>query len=427
MDNKAVISATLTGTVDTATAGKVSYTSTGISMSKFELAGWDGATASAVPTGWTKGTTVTVDTGSTVLDLSAGTDILTSEIGGLFTGATLSGVNDYNDATNNKHAFASDTDKGVTLDGNQIKGIKASDNGKNLVYAVDGTKNVTTITLGKVNTKDPRDMSGKDFDFAGTTKVDASNLELEIKSPVDITTSVVPLVTNAANLNSGVTLDYGTGKTNHTQDISFTHDTTGIGVAATLTGTVATVTGAVNYNVTDATLNSVDLANWNGKAVTESLTGVTGKEGGVAVTTGSFTEPTTVGKGKSIDIITTTTANFFGTVSGDKEYKENAFADDTANGITLSGNKFGGVKATNDNKVLTYYGETMGVENVAFGTMIWGTGRAAAEGYDFTKVTAVDASGLEFTKPEEVTGSMDLLTNATNLTRQSLPPRLPVR
>ena len=413
LDNKAVISATLTGTVDTATAGKVSYTSTGISMSKFDLAGWDGATASAVPTGWTKGATVTVDTGSTVLDLTAGTDILTSEIGGLFTGATLSGVNDYNDTTNNKHAFASDTDKGVTLDGNQIKGVKASDDGKNLVYAVDGTKNVTTITLGKVNTKDPRDMSGTDFDFAGTTKVDASNLELEIESPVDITTAVVPLVTNATNLAAGVAVDYGTGKTSHSQDISFTHDDTGIGVGATLTGTVATVTGAVNYNVTGATLNSVDLANWKGTAAGTLPAVVKGT--GVTVTTGSFTEPSTVGKGKFIDIIITDTENFFGTVSGDKVYTENAFADDTANGITLSGNKFGGVKATNDNKVLTYYGETMGVENVAFGTMDWGTGRAATAGYDFTKVTAVDASGLEFTKPEEVTGSMDLLTDATNL------------
>ena len=257
---------------------------------------------------------------------------------------------------------------GTTLTYAQSKGIKAD--GTNLVYAVGSTKDVTTITLGKV--KDPRDMSGTDFDFAGTTKVDASNLELDITPSLDVTSPIVPLVTNAANLKTGVTVDYGTGKSNHSQDFSLTHGATGIGVGVTMTGIVATMAGesagTVNYVATGATMNSLDLANWNGTDVTEDMCKVKGKAGGVTVTTGSFAEPTTVGKGEHIDIITTTTANFFGEVTGDKTFTEEVFADDTAKGVTLSGNKFGGVKATNDNKVLTYYGETMGVENVAFGT-----------------------------------------------------------
>ena len=403
--------ATATGHV-AAAANAVNYVVGSVAVNAVDLVNWDGTT-SAVTDGWTKGTTVAVDTGSTVLDLAAVTDVLTSDADGLFAGAVFSGVNDYTDTTNNQHAFASDTDKGVTLDGYQVKGIKASDDGKNLVYAVDDTKNVTAITLGQV--KEARDMSGTAFDFAATEKVDASGLELDITPSLDMTSAVVPLVTSATNLKSGVTVDYGTGKTNHTQDFFLTHEATGIGVDATVTGIVATAAGSVNYVALSAVMNSVDLADWNGNAVTEDMSKVTGKEGGVAVTTGNFAEPGTVGKGQSIDIITTNTENFFGEVTGEKKFTEAAFTDDTVNGVTLSGNKFGGVKATNDNKVLTYYGETMGVENVAFGTMAWGTGRAAAEGYDFAKVTSVDASGLEFAKPEEVTGSMDLLSNATNL------------
>ncbi|MBR1661213.1 MAG: hypothetical protein IJ694_02945 [Acidaminococcaceae bacterium] len=394
--------------------GNLTYTINKVALDSVAVTA-AGDTADELPTGWTKGSAVMVDTGTTALDLATGATILTSKTEGLFTGATFSGVNDYNDATNNKHAFASDTDKGVTLDGTQQKGIKASDDGKNLVYAVNDTKDVATITLGTVNTKDPRDMSGTSFDFGNTGKVDAANLQLEIDQPVNIATAVIPLVTNAANLAAGVAVDYGGSKTSHSQDVSFTHDGTGIGVNATLNGLVATAAGAVNYTVTGAALNSVDLSNWNGTSVTGSLPSVvTGS--GVAVDTGNFTEPTLTAGQSSIDIISTTTENFFGTVTGDKEYKKGEAFDDTKNGVTLSGDKYGGVKTNETKTTLTYYAESMSVDQVAFGEMTWNTGRAAAAGYDFTNVMSVDASNLTFTNPEAATGSMDLLTNATNLT-----------
>ena len=174
-------------------------------------------------------------------------------------------MNDYNDATNNKHAFASDTDKGVTLDGTQQKGIKASDDGKNLVYAVNDTKDVATITLGTVKTDDPRDMSGTGFDFANTTKVDVSALKLDVVEPLNISSPVIPLVTNATGLTAGVSVDYGEGKTGHSQDVPLTHADTGIVLNATVTGTVSTASGAVNYTVTGGTLNSIALDTGRGR------------------------------------------------------------------------------------------------------------------------------------------------------------------
>ena len=408
----------LDGTTSSGTAaisdGKLTYKVTGVTLSTVTVNGTENG---AVPDGWVApagADKIEVTAGAGYTAPTAAATILSGTDALQFTETNTNIADDIKYKIGAAESEAAATN-GTTLTYAQSKGIKAD--GTNLVYAVGSTKDVTTITLGKV--KDPRDMSGTDFDFAGTTKVDASNLELDITPSLDVTSPIVPLVTNAANLKTGVTVDYGTGKSNHSQDFSLTHGATGIGVGVTMTGIVATMAGesagTVNYVATGATMNSLDLANWNGTDVTEDMSKVKGKAGGVTVTTGSFAEPTTVGKGEHIDIITTTTANFFGEVTGDKTFTEEVFADDTAKGVTLSGNKFGGVKATNDNKVLTYYGETMGVENVAFGTMDWGTGRAATAGYDFTKVTAVDASGLEFTKPEEVTGSMDLLTNATNL------------
>ena len=394
-----------------AEAGNLTYTINNVALNSVAVTA-AGDTPDALPTGWTKGSAVTVNTGATALDRATGATILSSDTAGLFTGATFSGVNDYNDATNNKHAFASDTAKGVTLDGTQQKGIKVSDDGKSLVYAVNDTKDVATITLGTVKTDDPRNMSGTDFDFAKTTKVDASALNLDVAEPLNISSPVIPLVTNATGLTAGVSVDYGEGKTGHSQDVPLTHADTGIVLNATVTGAVSTASGTVNYTVTGGTLNSIALDNWNGTAAGTLPAVITGT--GVSVTTGNFAEPT-LAAGQSIDIITTTTNNFFGSVTGDKEYKKGEAFDDTKNGVTLSGNKYGGVKTNDTKTTLTYYAESMKVDKVAFGEMAWGTGRAAASGYDFINVTSVDASGLTFTNPEEATGSMDLLTDATNL------------
>ena len=397
--------------------GNLTYTINKVALDSVAVTA-AGDTADVLPTGWTKGSAVTVDTGTKALDRATGTTILTSETEGLFTGATFSGVNDYNDASNNKHAFASDTDKGVTLDGTQQKGIKASDDGKNLVYAVNDTKDVATITLGTVNTKDPRDMSGTSFDFGNTAKVDAANLQLEIDQPVNITTDVIPLVTNAANLSAGVAVEYGGSKTSHSQDVSFTHDGTGIGVNATLNGLVATAAGAVNYTVTGAALNSVDLSNWNGTSVTGSLPSVvTGS--GVAVTTGSFAAPTDLAAGSARDIVTASTGFFTDdAITGANKYGNGGtFTETEQAGVTLAGHKVGGVKADADGAKLTYYamnktGDTLTLGEAKF--VANGTVAKYGSEYDLT-AAAINADGLKFTEGQDAmkAGAVMTVVDAT--------------
>jgi len=397
--------------------GNLTYTINKVALDSVAVTA-AGDTADVLPTGWTKGSAVTVDTGTKALDRATGTTILTSETEGLFTGATFSGVNDYNDASNNKHAFASDTDKGVTLDGTQQKGIKASDDGKNLVYAVNDTKDVATITLGTVKTDDPRDMSGTGFNFGNTAKVDAANLQLEIDQPVNITTDVIPLVTNAANLAAGVAVEYGGSKTSHSQDVSFTHDGTGIGVNATLNGLVATAAGAVNYTVTGAALNSVDLSNWNGTSVTGSLPSVvTGS--GVAVSTGNFAAPTDLAAGSARDIVTAS-AGFFtdDAITGANKYGNGeTFTETEQAGVTLAGHKVGGVKADADGAKLTYYamnktGDTLTLGEAKF--VANGTVAKYGSEYDLT-AAAINADGLKFTEGQDAmkAGAVMTVVDAT--------------
>ena len=83
----------------------------------------------------------------------------------------------------------------------------------------------------------------------------------------------------------------------------------------------------------------------------------------------------------------------------------------------MPGTHYGGVKAEDNGKKLTYYAETMDVTGIALGSMKWGTttGRTSSGLYFFNNVSSVNASGLSFTNPDEVSGSMELLSGATDL------------
>ncbi|SHK40212.1 hypothetical protein SAMN05216582_103136 [Selenomonas ruminantium] len=103
----------------------------------------------------------------------------------------------------------------------------------------------------------------------------------------------------------------------------------------------------------------ISLANWDGTAA--AVTGVTGSN--IAVNTGSFAIPAA----SEQVILTASTDNFFGEVTGERAYTSGAFSTDVANGVNLAGTKYGGVKKSDDGKVLTYYAETaqLGTVNLA--------------------------------------------------------------
>ena len=360
----------------------------------------NGAGDAAVPAGWTAPASgkIEVTAGSGYTAPTAATTILAGTSALKFTEANT------NIAEAIKYkAGAAETEssatKGVTLAYTQSKGIKAD--GTNLVYAADSKKNVTTITLGTVNTKDPRDMSGTDFDFTNTAKVDASGLKLEIAQPVDTTKRTIPLVTNAANLKDNVAVDYGTGKENHTQDVDLTHEDTGIALNATVNGVVATKDKAVNYNVTGVTLNILKLDEWNGKSASEGLTGLKHIDGGVSVDTGSFAAPTDLAAGEARVIVTASSGFFDDTkITGANTYGEgDSFTETDQPGATLAGTKVGGVKAEDSGAKLTYYAMAKTGKNLALGEATFvADGRLASYGsaYDLT-ATDINADGLKFT------------------------------
>ncbi|ORU01119.1 Large exoproteins involved in heme utilization or adhesion [Anaerovibrio sp. JC8] len=293
--------------------------------------------------------------------------------------------------------------------------VKLDSTQKKVLYTI-GDSAVNTVTLGSMTWG--TGASGTGYTYDSNTAINASNLTFTgsfNSNPINQTTN---LLSNANGIK-----DSTTAKAINLA-ASF-QDANGIGYsgAATNGNVISSNTNKnIIYKVTGATLDSLNLAGWNGSTST-LLSGWSKKNGGISVS-GVFTKPT-LAPGASKDIMTTDTADFFSdaTISDDIKYKAGDSFSDTVAGVTLAGNKAGGVKATNSGKNLTFYGEKNDVSSISLGSMTWGTPRAATAAYDFSGVTNIDASGLAFTGTATLNSlddSTNLLTGATGLTSDTI-------
>ncbi len=513
--NGATLSATLSGNVIRSTAWQIGYMATSMTLDSVNLANWNGTTGS-VPTGWTAnlGANSITAAGFDASSIGAGAskDILTTTTNNFFNDNQITGAMKYATTT------SSDTENGVTLTGSESKGVKASADGKSLVYT-RSEFNVSGISLGNMTWGTAREASTS-CNFQNVADANISVAKLEFSNPEDIakdtTTTLLSSATHlaagdniahtqnftktvngttlSATLSGNVirttagTLGYKatdtalnkatlggfawgaeadsipegwtvsaattidatnfkyegtadtavaardiatilnapglttdspvTGGRNKTVPIDYTNGESHINFKATATGDVEAAENMVQYVVKSVALSNVNLGDWNGTAsgVPQNWTGSQ-----VAVSTGNFNVPTKLAVGESIDILTTSTANFFGTVSGDRKYRSETFENSEA-GVTLSGHNFGGVKVENygeaANAKLTYYAETMDTTAITLGEMTWGVSRDGnGAGYNYASA-AIDASGLKFAnwKPEETAANSStilLLANDT--------------
>lgn len=234
------------------------------------------------------------------------------------------------------HITQPGTGKGaVSVDYTDAKGIKfdatasgtiGGDSGA-VKYTIDAVA-VNKITLGSLTWGVTDAMPTTGWTASATTEIDATNFAYTGKATTALAIGDTSTILTATGLTTNSPVTGGTGKT---VTVDYT-DMKGIKFDATATGSVTAAANAVIYTVSGVALNKVNLANWNGTADVLP-TGWTGS--GVAVETGSFAAPTDLAVGESRDIFTTNTTNFFGAVTGAKEYKENTFTNDEKNGVTL--------------------------------------------------------------------------------------------
>ena len=416
--NGAALTGTLSGTVSTV-AGAVKYEAGSMTLDSVNLANWNGTSSSAVPTGWTantSGVTVSTENMANLPNLAAGTtqEILTTGTADYFRDDKISEANKYK-----AYDLTPSEENKVTLSGSQSKGVKTNEDKSSLVYAV-GKMDVSKISFGEMAWEIGRNASG-DYDFANVATVDASDLSFTFTDEQKAALSAdseMTLLSGATNLAEGKSV---TGAS-RTQTMDY-NTANGIALSGTLAGTVSTVAGAVEYEADSMTLDSVNLANWNGTSSSAVPTGWTANASGVAVATEGMANLPNLAAGTSQEILTTETANYFSDdkISEANKYKAYDLTPSEENNVTLSGSQSKGVK-TNENKSgLVYAVGKMDVSKISFGEMVWGTGRNASGDYDFANVATVDASDLAFTFTDEqkaglsADSEMSLLSNATNL------------
>ena len=228
--------------------------------------------------------------------------------------------------------------------------------------------------------------------------------------------STMTLFANATGLPAGMAVNYSAGKTSVAQEVSYSAPN-GVALRATLTGTVATVagaavtsetttseetTGAINYTASSMTLDSVELAGWDGVASSAVPSGWTAKSGtAVTVYADNINNLPELEAGTSRDILTASVGYF----SSDKIEGTNKFGNGDAfneklNGVAVTGHKLGGIKDTNNGAALTYFAMKKNVENITLGEMTFTDGGTAATltgVYDATGAT-INADSLKFSK-----------------------------
>ncbi|MCR5757215.1 MAG: hypothetical protein K6F95_04840, partial [Selenomonas sp.] len=293
-----------------------------VDINNVNLAGWDSTKdAFAVPDGWRKknygNESVTVTAaGFTAPTLGAGEsqNIITTNTANFFSDDKITGALKYAE-----QASSTDTANGVALTGFKSKGVKASTDGKNLVYARSNF-NVSNISLGEMTWGEGRALTAGDYDFSAVTNANINTTAFLFSNP-DAVTGSGTLLTNATNLVAG---------TNIAHSQNFTKEVNGATLAATLSGNVTRATaGQIGYTATGTALNGINLTGWNG--TTASVPDVwTSALGANSITAAGFTAPT-IDAGTSKDILTTKTGSFFNDnqITGALKYAPQASSSDT--------------------------------------------------------------------------------------------------
>ena len=369
-----------------------------------DLSAWDGSKAAVSLADYT-GTKVPVSTGAFDAP-EADATILTAATEDFF--GTVTGDRAYAEA-----AFTPVAAKGVTLSGDKISGVRAE--GKTLKYYAE-TNSVRTVGTGKMAWGDGLDASG--YSFAGVTSIDAKALSFTFGKEEDKAAlkpgSVMTLISNARGLAADKTV---TGAS-CTQQIDYSV-ANGAALSGTLTGSVSTTAGAVNYTATGMILDSVNLAGWDGTTTSAVPTGWNKNAAGVTVNTNSMTNLPELAAGASRDILTASSGFFtFEKIEGTNKYGNGDAFSDNLNDIAVAGHKQGGIKDTDSGAKLTFFAIRKNVEDITLGEMTFadgGKGATLTSEYDATGAT-INADNLKFTEASRAimeTGNSMTIVDAT--------------
>ena len=420
MSNNTVLGATLAGTISTAEATKVKYTATGITVNTVDLKNWDKTNAANTPDNWTakEGGVDVVNTGDAITGLAAGVTkvIMTAPTENYF--GTVSSSEAYNNTI-----FSNDEgDTGVTLSGNHYKGVNVEDTGRTLKYYAE-TMDTTDITLGSM-TWDAGRTAGDLYIFNNVNSITATGLSFGFTNDAQKATlsasSSMTLLSSATGLAANKTVT----DANYSQDVSY-NAANGTVLTGTLTGTVVTEAGAIKYNASSMTLDTVNLAGWDVSTPSVVPAGWSLKKDGsnaVEATVQTDNMKTTLlsnlAYGTIIPILTATGTAYF---DGIKINGANAWngavdiVDADTSGVSIVGTSTGtGVKVDSGNKNQIIYQKTKeAITNLRLAGITFEAGtkaRTFGNTYDLTAAPIVADNNLFTTESQSLVETGDTMT-----------------
>ena len=386
--NNTSLDATVTGAASIE-SGNLKYLVTAVTLDRVDLAKWDGATASAVPTGWTAASGMPIETdGMTVPKVEAGKhiNILQSNTDNFFANAKINGDNAY------KASDFTEKEGAITFAGSQSKGVTLDSKKNCLIYAA-GTKDVQTATLsGEIAWSD----GGVHYTNQQYTFSDAS--QIVFAKDASFTATADPLNTSMTLIKADSAGHAVKGTVSGMP--GFTVKMNNTSLDATVTGAASIDSGNLKYTVTGVTLNKVTVDSVGSDAVPEGWSTATN----VQIDTESMTVPTDAAYGQPQNIMTSDKPVFDDSnITGSNKYGENpaAFTDtdskETA-AVTITGTQNAGVKASADKKSLVYEVGKKEASSVKLGTVTWAAGSQLMDGsreeYDYSSVQSVDTGSF---------------------------------
>uniref|UniRef100_UPI0023F25DE3 beta strand repeat-containing protein n=1 Tax=Anaerovibrio lipolyticus TaxID=82374 RepID=UPI0023F25DE3 len=390
----------------------------------FNLASWNGQTATvSVPTGWTKGTNLSISGSFSPPTLGTGItskDILTAGAD-FFSGATI----DNTIAYSKKSEFTNEAigTTGVTLSGDKKSGVKVEADGTKanakLTYYGE-TKEVTTANFGNMTWGTNTGASGSGYTFGNTT-IDASNLTFSGKITSNPLGQSMNLLTDATGIYSSSAITQpGTNK--GTIAAEFTDATSNIAFTGSVKGTVSASTtsagsdGNVKYTLDKVALTAIDLDEWNGEKVELTTAYNTTELANGSIHVDKFASTTS--RESDMEILTAEKDGFFNDsqITGALAYGDGEETKQyTDKGVTLDYKMGGGVKASVDGRKLLYYATLLNTKKITLGDIKWGDGLTAPTGYNFNDLESIVATDLKFTNPLDIGTTTTLVSGASGL------------
>ena len=255
--------------------------------------------------------------------------------------------------------------------------------------------------------------------FEETLAINLTNLKFSNPGALTVEGTMALVKYNDEDKESDITItvDYGSGKTNHTWkfDHAFTN---GVAVSATQTGTASVGESTVSYTVNGIAVNTIGLANWDG--TTSAMAEGWNLADNATVATDMNTVPADISFGETKVVLKASgTATFnTGMLTGNNIWSSGTELNETATDVKITGTRTSsGVKVNDENaaELLFEKGKKI-VTGIEFATIAFennGTARSFGSEYDLTNAV-INAEGLTFSNADVLaSGSTMTLVDAT--------------